>query len=72
MVPSDDENQALQSAINESFRARNSTMESQFGEPESTNASNSIEMPRRMNIEDRIKDMALQAAIELPGMYILK
>jgi len=71
MAPNDDddENQALQQAIKESLGARKSTTTTQFGDavPPPLSVQDDAPNPlRRVNIEDRIKEMSLQAALELP------
>lgn len=70
MAPNDDdENQALQQAIKESLVARNLTSTTQFGDPAgpSLSAKDEAQSPaQRVNIEDRIKEMSLQSALELP------
>ena len=62
------EDRALQEAIQESLKARSSNMETQFGDdPRFSSAVESEQnAPWRVSIEDRIKDLALRAATELP------
>ncbi len=61
----DDENQGLQRAIRESLDARYSPTTVQFGDPVEPPVS--AQSPaRRVNIEDRIKEMSLLPALELP------
>lgn len=72
MAPNDDDkNQGLQQAIKESLAALNSTTATQFGNPAgaSLSAQDEAQSPaQRINLEDRIKEMSLQAALELPFM----
>lgn len=61
------EDRALQEAIQESLKARTANMETQFGDS-ATSSGGELEQPvhQRISIEDRIKDLALRAATELP------
>ncbi|KAL2044397.1 hypothetical protein N7G274_003102 [Stereocaulon virgatum] len=62
------EDRALQEAIQESLKARSANMETQFGDDLGLSSTVESEQyaPRRFSIEDRIKDLALRAATQLP------
>ena len=62
-----EEDPALQEAIEESLKVKTSAVEAQFGDEASNSAKEADQPPKqRVSIEDRIKDMALRAAVELP------
>lgn len=66
----DDEDIALQDAIKASLR--DSTSNPPIKLEDDAASSSAIEMqalPKRVNIDDRIKDIALRAAIELPLVH---
>ena len=64
----DGEDRELQQAIQESLEVRASNMKTQFGDNEATSsaAEPGQYVYQRASIEDRIKDLALRAATELP------
>ena len=62
-----EEDPELQEAIEESLKVNKSAVEAQFGDEASTGTKEAEQPPKqRISIEDRIKDMALRAAVELP------
>lgn len=64
----DDEDQGLQQAIKDSLGARNPTVLTQINDPAAQDEE--AQSPkRRANIEDRIAEMTLQPALELPLVY---
>ena len=67
MASCDDEHQGLQEAIEESLKERSSTTTVQFGDlaPRDSN-SEKAKPPLRASIDDRIKEITLQPALELP------
>ena len=65
-----DEDPALQEAIEESLKLKSSAIESHFGNEALGSMKEAGQPPnQRVSIEDRIKDMALRAAIELPVVH---
>lgn len=63
----DDEDQTLQEAIQESLNEQSSTSAKEFGDLSSQETSEASQtLPRRVNIEDRIKEITLQPALEIP------
>ena len=67
MAANDDENQTLQKAIQESLVGSPSASAKQFGDLSSDETSQGL--PRRANIEDRIKELTEQPALELPLIH---
>ena len=63
MATEDDEHQGLQIAIRESLQQRTSPTAVQFADPSTDFRANPT---RRMNIDDRIREIALQPISELP------
>ena len=64
------EDPELQEAIEESLKLRSSAVEAHFGDEALGSAKEADQAPKqRANIDDRIKDMALRAAIELPVVH---
>ena len=65
--PFEQEDRDLQEAIQESLKARAANTETQFGDL-TTSSGAELEQPvhQRISIEDRIKDLVLRAATELP------
>ena len=62
-----DDSRELQKAIRESMQDRNSTTATQFGALTSGESAAAAQTPsRRANIEDRIKEISLRPASELP------
>ena len=62
-----EEDPELRKAIEESLRHKASAVEAQFGDEAIGSVKEAGQPPKqRLSIEDRIKDMALRAAIELP------
>lgn len=67
MATDDDEHKELQTAIRESFQDHASTTATQFADPAPADPQNLNAKPvRRVNIDDRIKDLTLQPGLELP------
>lgn len=65
-----EEDPALQEAIQESLKVKMSAVEAHFGDEASTGVKEADQPPKqRISIEDRIKDMALRAAVELPVVH---
>ena len=62
-----EEDAALQEAIEESLKDKNPAVEAHFGDKASASVKEADQPPKqRVSIDDRIKDMALRAAVELP------
>ena len=62
-----EEDTALQEAIEASLKLKTSVVEAHFGDEASSSVKEADQPPKqRVSIDDRIKDMALRAAIELP------
>jgi hypothetical protein len=70
--PNDDDDKPLQDAIKASLQANSSNPPLKL-EKEIATGSEVVEQlpPQRINIDDRIKDMAVRAAIELPLVHEL-
>ena len=62
-----DEDPAIQEAIEESLKTEKAALEAQFNDEAPSSVKEADQPPKqRVSIDDRIKDMALRAAIELP------
>lgn len=67
MSPDNDDQPAMQEAIQESLRSRDKIQATQFRDQQTEELDPPVQTcQNRVNIDDRINDMTMQAAIELP------